>query len=434
MAGVADAEEGSGEVVTSGNCGENAGSGAEYNIAAVVVLALETVTRAGSLALHADGTWITEADHDARAHGTRLPGALAEIAARAARRLRDIDVFAVVTGPGSFTGIRIGLAAVQGAALTTGRPVAGIPTFDAFAEAWRAGHPGDSVHLTMCMDAARGDVFFASAEIDATADTLRWRVPASVAAPDVAAERLGAEQSNHPRVLAGDAVERYQSAWEAAFGQVLLDAQPPNLALGAGRIALRTASLAEAPHRLRPLYVRRPDAVLARERARGTEAAKAAAEAPAVTVARAITREELGDVAALQRRSFTNAWGAEAIQWELEHTDVARLYTARVDGRLVGYCACWIVFDELHINSIAIDDAWRRRGVARALLTQVFRDAFGAGARMATLEVRQSNTAARHLYENLGFAVEGVRRNYYQDPREDGLILWHRRLADFVGH
>jgi ribosomal-protein-alanine acetyltransferase len=146
------------------------------------------------------------------------------------------------------------------------------------------------------------------------------------------------------------------------------------------------------------------------------------------------TREALADVAALQRRSFTNAWGAEAIQWELDHTDVARLYAAHIVGRLVGYCACWIVFDVLHINSLAIDDGWRRRGVARALLTHVFRDAFDAGARMATLEVRQSNVAARHLYERLGFTVEGVRRNYYQDPREDGLILWHRRLEDFVGH
>jgi len=48
---------------------------------------------------------------------------------------------------------------------------------------------------------------------------------------------------------------------------------------------------------------------------------------------------------------------------------------------------------------------------------------------MATLEVRQSNAAARALYEGLGFRIEGVRRNYYQDPREDGLILWHRTLT-----
>ena len=52
------------------------------------------------------------------------------------------------------------------------------------------------------------------------------------------------------------------------------------------------------------------------------------------------------------------------------------------------------------------------------------------GARAATLEVRSSNVAARGLYEGLGFAVEGVRRDYYQHPREDALILWQRRLAD----
>jgi ribosomal-protein-alanine N-acetyltransferase len=99
------------------------------------------------------------------------------------------------------------------------------------------------------------------------------------------------------------------------------------------------------------------------------------------------------------------------------------------DGRLVAYCACWMVFDELHINSLAVDFQWRRRGLARRLLAEVFRDSIAAGARSATLEVRQSNAAARALYEGLGFRVEAVRRDYYQDPREDALILWNRSLA-----
>ena len=409
----------------AGNCGENAGSGAEYNIAAVVILALETVTRAGSLALHAEGTWIADAGDGTRMHAARLPAALTEIAARAGRQLCDVEMFAVVTGPGSFTGLRIGLAAVQGAALTRGRQVVGVPTFEALAASWAGEHPGEAAHLVMCMDAARGDVFYASAEIDPLASAPEWQVPASVGPPDAAAASLLAASHGRAPVIVGDAVERYRAVWERAFGGARIDAMPASLALGAGAVALRDPTRGETPHHLRPLYVRRPDAELAREKARGVAA-------PEVQVSRAVTREELADVAALQRRSFTNAWGAEAIQWELEHTDVARLYAARVDGRLVGYCACWIVFDELHINSIAVDEGWRRRGVARALLRAVFQDAFGAGGRMATLEVRQSNTAARQLYENLGFAVEGVRRNYYQDPREDGLILWHRRLAEFV--
>jgi ribosomal-protein-alanine N-acetyltransferase len=95
----------------------------------------------------------------------------------------------------------------------------------------------------------------------------------------------------------------------------------------------------------------------------------------------------------------------------------------------VAYCACWIIFDELHINSLAVDENWRRRGVARYLLEGVLKEAAAAGARSATLEVRRSNEAARTLYEGLGFHVDAVRRDYYQHPREDALILWHRALS-----
>ncbi len=147
-------------------------------------------------------------------------------------------------------------------------------------------------------------------------------------------------------------------------------------------------------------------------------------------IVRASAQDDLTEVEALQRRAFTNTWSAEALQWELKNTDVARLYLMRSPGgTLVGYCACWMVFDELHINSLAVDVPWRRRGLARRLLAEVFRDAVRAGARSATLEVRQSNNAARMLYERLGFLVEGVRRDYYQEPREDALILWNRSLA-----
>jgi len=118
------------------------------------------------------------------------------------------------------------------------------------------------------------------------------------------------------------------------------------------------------------------------------------------------------------------------MRWELANSDVARLYTLRTaDGSVVAYCACWMLFDELHINSLAVEEHWRRRGLARRLLADVFREATGAGATSATLEVRQSNHAARALYEGLGFAVEGVRRDYYQNPREDALILWNRALS-----
>jgi len=151
-------------------------------------------------------------------------------------------------------------------------------------------------------------------------------------------------------------------------------------------------------------------------------------------VRRARPDEPLDSVAKLQNLSFSRPWSAEAIGWELKHTDVARLYVLEdVDEKyqppaLIGYCACWLVMDELHVNSLAIRPEVRRRGHARRLLLEVFHDVANLGVTSATLEVRRSNAGAVALYRNLGFQVEGVRPNYYQQPREDALILWHRDL------
>jgi len=153
---------------------------------------------------------------------------------------------------------------------------------------------------------------------------------------------------------------------------------------------------------------------------------------PDIVIGRA-EADDLRAVEALQRRTFSNPWGMDAIRWELENTDVARLYVMRqIDGQLIAYCACWLIFDELHINSLAVEEGWRRRGLAVRLLRHVIIDTVRSGARSATLEVRRSNVAARGLYEGLGFRVEAVRRDYYQQPREDALLLWHRQLSDIA--
>jgi len=155
----------------------------------------------------------------------------------------------------------------------------------------------------------------------------------------------------------------------------------------------------------------------------------------ATAVRRVQAGESLDAVAHIQSQSFSNPWSADAISWELRETDVARLYVleAREPSSqglpaLLAYCACWLIFDELHINSLAVHPDARRRGHARRLLAGVFRDVVAGGALSATLEVRRSNVAALALYKGLGFQVEGVRANYYQQPREDALILWHRAL------
>lgn len=133
----------------------------------------------------------------------------------------------------------------------------------------------------------------------------------------------------------------------------------------------------------------------------------------------------IDDIVALERASFTNPWSKDALLWELRNSDVTRVYIGRDDdGVLVAFCACWIIFEELHINTMAVDAARRRQGIASDLLRFVLEDARAAGARKATLEVRESNTGAIRLYESLGFKVAARRPRYYTKPEEDALILW----------
>jgi len=139
---------------------------------------------------------------------------------------------------------------------------------------------------------------------------------------------------------------------------------------------------------------------------------------------------DIDAIVALESASFTNPWSRETLVWELRNSDVTRAYVLRdADGRVAAFCVCWVIFDELHINTLAVDPAARRRGMASALLRHVLADAAAAGATKATLEVRASNAAALGLYERLGFRVAGTRPRYYARPEEDALLLWRDGLS-----
>ena len=139
--------------------------------------------------------------------------------------------------------------------------------------------------------------------------------------------------------------------------------------------------------------------------------------------------EDVDAVVALEAEAFTNPWSRETLERELRQSDVTRVYVLRAMGkRVAAFCACWLIFDELHINTVAVDPALRRQGLAVRLMEHVLADAARHGADHATLEVRRSNGPALRLYQRLGFAVEAVRPRYYTSPEEDALILWRRNL------
>jgi [ribosomal protein S18]-alanine N-acetyltransferase len=152
-------------------------------------------------------------------------------------------------------------------------------------------------------------------------------------------------------------------------------------------------------------------------------------ESAEIVVERLESSDDLDRVVALEAASFTNPWTREMLDRELRQSDVARVYVLRLPGRpVVAFCACWIVFDELHINTIAVEHSLRRQGLATTLMQHVMVDAARAGATRATLEVRRSNLPAQRLYAALGFVEAGVRPGYYTQPDEDALILWRDPL------
>jgi ribosomal-protein-alanine N-acetyltransferase len=148
-------------------------------------------------------------------------------------------------------------------------------------------------------------------------------------------------------------------------------------------------------------------------------------DAPAdLVIERMAGAADLDAVAALEAATFTNPWTREMLARELQQSNVARVYVARLPGHPVAaFCACWLVYDELHINTIAVEPTLRRQGLATALMTWILEEAAREGAVRVYLEVRRSNTPAHALYDRLGFSVAGLRRNYYSSPEEDALVL-----------
>ena len=151
---------------------------------------------------------------------------------------------------------------------------------------------------------------------------------------------------------------------------------------------------------------------------------------PGWTIEPLSSPDEIDEVLAVEQASFSNPWTREMFLSELANTGVSFLFVARDDaGRLIGFCSFWRVFDEMHLNNLAVDPVHRRRGVAASLLTHVLAEAPGLGVTRALLEVRRSNAGAWRLYERFGFSVAGTRRNYYSHPVEDALVLWREQLG-----
>jgi [ribosomal protein S18]-alanine N-acetyltransferase len=134
--------------------------------------------------------------------------------------------------------------------------------------------------------------------------------------------------------------------------------------------------------------------------------------------------EDLDEVLAIERASFSMPWSRGAFLYEMQQNRVARCWVMRHDDRrVIAYLCLWEVADEMHVTNVAVRPDARRQGIARTLLGTVLEDARNRKFKMVVLEVRPSNHNALSLYESFGFRVVGRRRGYYYDTGEDALVM-----------
>lgn len=133
-------------------------------------------------------------------------------------------------------------------------------------------------------------------------------------------------------------------------------------------------------------------------------------------------RGHIKEIAQIERQCFSMPWSESALEEELYNPQASFIVAQRADGAVLGYAGLHVAADEGYIDNIAVREDYRRQGIADDLLDVFVR--FGA-ANLAflTLEVRPSNQAAIDLYFKHGFAQVGRRKDYYENPREDAIIM-----------
>ena len=140
-------------------------------------------------------------------------------------------------------------------------------------------------------------------------------------------------------------------------------------------------------------------------------------------IIRKMTRDDIEQVLAIDRVSFSLPWPERSFRFELTDNPASRCWVAEMDGKLVGMIVAWLIVSEVHVATLATHPDFRRQGIAKKLLAYALRELRNEGAQSSFLEVRASNFAAQEMYRKFGYEESGVRPRYYRDNDEDALLM-----------
>jgi ribosomal-protein-alanine N-acetyltransferase len=142
--------------------------------------------------------------------------------------------------------------------------------------------------------------------------------------------------------------------------------------------------------------------------------------------------DDVARVLEIEQASFPTPWPRDAYTHELRENRLACYLVARLMRQIVGYTGMWVILDEAHVTTLAVDPTHRGQRIGEQLLVALLGEAMRRGARWVTLEVRKTNAVAQALYRKYGFKEIGVRKGYYSDNREDAIVMWTGNIYEHV--
>lgn len=356
----------------------------------MLTLAFDTSMGACSAAVFdtAAGRLLAEAyEPMERGHAERLAPMIREVMKEAGAEFHSLGRIAVTTGPGTFTGLRIGLAMARGFGVSLGIPLAGLTSLAAI-----AANESDDATRAVAVEARNGEIYFAVYGPHGAVV-----VEPQLIRPEDAKVQLPGSQL----LLLGTAAERLMGADAHARSQA---GDLPR----AGHFAAMAARLDAGSQPPSPLYLRQPDIKPQYSVQRIGESQKLAATL----------------LADLHGESFEPGWSRDEFSTMLAVPNTSALIIIHA-GEPTGFGLFRQAADEAEIITLAMRPGFRRRGLGRALMSEIEKDLKGRGAQALFLEVAASNAAARALYARAGFREAGRRKGYYarSSGREDALVL-----------
>jgi tRNA threonylcarbamoyladenosine biosynthesis protein TsaB len=375
-----------------------------------IILALESGGSTGSVALRLANGQLTHAVlANGQSHSSGLLPLAQQLLAQQGLSWPDVEGYALGSGPGSFTGLRISCGLIQGLAFAGGQPTIAISGFEAWAYAWWCTHGRpEKTLINIAFDARLNEAYAASLVVqNKSGIDMAWQ-----SAPAVVAIEEAAVNDDHQVLLMDPCEENFEPRLPLAAWVALLAAEP----------VMSTADRWVPAALLKPLYVRDKVAKTTLERQANPDLQWAA-----------MSSRDIASVMVIEHQAYPFPWTSGNFQDSLNAG--YECWVLQEQGVMIGYLVWMRVHDEAHLLNFTLSPARQGRGMGSWMLTWLINQVQAAGLTKIILEVRPSNQKAIGLYTKFKFQVIGTRKGYYpnavstdgkpdqQGRREDAIIM-----------